>query len=166
MAKAEYFLNFEVLCWIFLIASKRSFSSCSSMSFCFCEAIRRNCFIPVRKCLFDSSRWWRSLIFPAPCRSSSSTAFETDRSMVLTLRFSTCLFTILSWEISCANLRMLLTIRPRIMIPPTLYGNMSPLDVSLRGWKSPKPTVKMVTCSVFERSYCSRRGDHTYIAEI
>ena len=90
---------------------------------------------------------------PSPAAFSTSTgargvapaAASVLRSMVRVRRVSMCRLMTLSWPRSCANLRMLDTIRPRMTMPPTEKGKTRPRAVSLLAAKSPKPTVRMVT---------------------
>ena len=66
-------------------------------------------------------------------RFASTSRMETERSMVLTRRFSTWCRMMLAWPSSFANLWILVTIRPRMIIPPTVNGKTSPLEMSFVG---------------------------------
>ncbi len=171
-----------VLRWIPLMASKRSFSSLIRTNFGFEDPTRRSLDEKVLLLDSEVSRRWdpeRSTslgskvmerafgpkgsdiigrlprmiaLFKDFWRSASSNELVTDLSIVRTLRRSTCDLTTLSLLNSFANWRMLLTIKPRITIPPTEYGNTSPLPRSLTGWRSPKPTVSIVTSQKYNAS--------------
>ena len=161
MVSAEYRLNLWVSCWIFLIASNRSFSSrMKRILGCF-EPTRLNIFIPLIIGFFEGL--WCSFFsaFTSPCSRSKSTvrflalngaeiwerwcwfslrlwlrwrcnlssSFSSSsrnscsvvavRFRVWDLCFSACDLTTWLDPSSRAKFRILETIKPRIIMPPT-----------------------------------------------